>query len=136
MKPRNKKWIPTPEFILHVFQELGKIPECNDISNAICRDITGIIGVIDKINYGWPGTQNPSIQECAATLIHDIVVYHYFSDGNKRIGFIIFLIFLEKNGYSIIASEDEKVEFTLSIAQDIPSFEEIQEWITRHWKKY
>lgn len=132
---KNKKWIPTPEFVLQVFLELGKIPECSDIESAICRDVAGIVGVLDKISYGWPGTQNPSLEECAATLIHDLVVYHYFSDGNKRIGFIMLLIFLEKNGYSINATEDEKVEFTLAIAQDLPTFEEIQKWITDHWEE-
>jgi death-on-curing family protein len=61
-------------------------------------------------------------------------LYHYFSDGNKRIGFIMLLTFLEKNNYSINATDDEKVEFTLAIAQNFLTFDEIQSWITKHWK--
>jgi death-on-curing protein len=75
------------------------------------------------------------LEESAAALIHDLVVYHHFTDGNKRIGFIMRQIFFEKNGFTIKASEDEKVDFMLAIAQDIPNFEERKEWITKHRRK-
>lgn len=38
--------------------------------------------------------------------------------GEKgRIGFILLLIFLNRNGVSMTASDDEKIDFTLGIAQ-------------------
>ena len=62
------------------------------------------------------------------------MLYHYFTDGNKRIGFLSLVIFLKKNGKIIEAPEDEKVEFTLEIASGKSSLEEISIWILNHMK--
>ena len=40
----------------------------------------------------------PSLEEKAAMLLYLIVKNHSFSDGNKRIGAVCFLYFLDKNG--------------------------------------
>jgi death-on-curing family protein len=132
MKPNNPNWIPTPEFVIQVFRLMAEIPECSDLQDATCMNFEGILGVIDKITYGWPGNENPSIIARAAVLMHDLIVYHYFTDGNKRIGFTMLLIFLQKNGLELEASEDENVEFALAIAQDLLSNEEIERWIENY----
>lgn len=57
--------------------------------------LAGIIGAIDQT---FDGTDlYPTLTEKAAHLLYFIIKDHPFSDGNKRIGSLIFLLFLEKN---------------------------------------
>ena len=45
-----------------------------------------------------------------------IVQNHPFVDGNKRIGFIVGVLFLELNGYRFAASEEEAAQVVLALA--------------------
>ena len=45
-----------------------------------------------------------------------IVQNHAFVDGNKRIGFIVGVLFLELNGYRFAASEEEAAQVALALA--------------------
>lgn len=45
-----------------------------------------------------------------------IVLNHPFIDGNKRTGFLVGILFLELNGYSFIASEEDAAEAILKLA--------------------
>lgn len=45
-----------------------------------------------------------------------IVRNHPFVDGNKRIGFIVGVLFLELNGYSFTASEEDAARAVLALA--------------------
>ena len=124
-------WIPDLSTVLQVFDLLKTLPECNDLLKAVCINPNGIKGVLDKVEFGLP-FQNISFWEKSAILINDIISFHYFSDGNKRIGFIMLILFLKKNGYVLTATEDEKVEFTLSIAKGVLQNENIADWISKH----
>jgi death-on-curing protein len=58
----------------------------------------------------------PSLFELAAAYANGIVNNHPFLDGNKRAGFIAAAMFLELNGHSFHAPEEEVVAFTLALA--------------------
>jgi death-on-curing protein len=45
-----------------------------------------------------------------------IVQNHPFVDGNKRIGFIVGVLFLELNGYRFAASEEDAAQVVLALA--------------------
>ncbi len=45
-----------------------------------------------------------------------IVKNHPFVDGNKRIGFVVGVLFLELNGYRFTASEEEAAQAVLALA--------------------
>lgn len=68
-----------------------------------------------------------SIEEQAANLLYFIVKNHSFNDGNKRIGALLFIWFLEKNKYSLKTSGEYKINdngliaLTLLIAQSDPA---------------
>ena len=126
-------WYPDLQVILDTFILLKELPECSDLTKDKCINPNGLKGTLDKVEYGLP-FKNSSFIEKASILIHDIVLYHYFSDGNKRIGFLSLVVFLKKNGKDIDATEDEKVEFTLEIAAGKSSLEEISKWINQHIK--
>jgi len=73
----------------------------------------------------------PEPQDKAAAIIESIVKNHPFADGNKRTGYILMRLVLMENQVDIQASEDEKYEFVLKIAEGRLNFEEIKSWIEK-----
>lgn len=58
----------------------------------------------------------PTRSDLAAGYAVGIIRNHPFIDGNKRTGFMMAAMFLELNGLSFTASEQEVVKFTLAMA--------------------
>lgn len=52
----------------------------------------------------------------AAAYTFGIVRNHPFTDGNKRTGFVIGVLFLEINGYRFSATEEDAAQAVLSLA--------------------
>ena len=65
----------------------------------------------------------------AAAIAESIIKKHPFHDGNKRIGYIILRAILRKNKIDISASEDEKYDFIIDIAEGKIDFDAIVEWL-------
>ena len=59
---------------------------------------------------------HPTIPDMAAAYLFHIVENHPFLDGNKRVGTMSALIFLELNGYDFDASDKELTEVVLQVA--------------------
>ena len=58
--------------------------------------VASILGNIEQTFGGQP--LYPSVEERAAALLYFVIKNHPFTDGNKRIGSLLFLHFLDKNG--------------------------------------
>jgi death-on-curing protein len=58
----------------------------------------------------------PDIVDLAAAYTAGIIGNHPFVDGNKRIGFVIGILFLELNGYRFTASEEDAAQAVLALA--------------------
>jgi death-on-curing protein len=59
----------------------------------------------------------PAIHEKAAALLDSVVNNHALVDGNKRLGWVAVRLFYAFNGYTVSASEDEKVRLVLDVAE-------------------
>ena len=70
---------------------------------------------------------NP-VEKCAA-LIESMIINHPFVDGNKRIGYVLMRLMLLEFGFDIIATEEEKYDFVIKIAEGKYHHTEIIEWI-------
>jgi|SRR3990167_1526059 len=77
----------------------------------------------------------PSIFDKAASLIHSLLLNHPFNDGNKRTALASCERFLNINGIEIIASQNEKVQFTLDIESKKLKLQDIAKWLKAHSKK-
>ncbi|HEY5511438.1 MAG TPA: Fic family protein [Prolixibacteraceae bacterium] len=67
--------------------------------------------------------------EKSAALIESIIINHPFVDGNKRIGYVLMRVLLMEFGFDIIATEEEKYDFVLKIAEGKYHHLEIIEWL-------
>jgi death on curing protein len=59
----------------------------------------------------------PAMHEKAAALLDSMVNIHALVDGNKRLGWVAVRLFYGFNGYTVSASEDEKVRLVLDVAE-------------------
>jgi len=59
----------------------------------------GLAGILGNIEQTFDGRAlYPSVEERAAALLYFVIKNHPFTDGNKRIGSLLFLHYLDKNG--------------------------------------
>ena len=74
----------------------------------------------------------PTKEEKGARLGFTLVSNHAFVDGNKRIGLLVMLSFLEVNGIKLKYTDDELVELGLGLASGNIKYENLLNWINNH----
>jgi death on curing protein len=77
----------------------------------------------------------PSPIDKAAAIIESVVKNQPFIDGNKRTGYTLMRLLLLNNSLDVIATEDEKYDFVIRIAEGKSSIEEIRNWLTLKVKR-
>jgi len=60
--------------------------------------------------------ERPDLVAMAAAYTVGIVQNHPFVDGNKRVGFVLGVLFLEINGFTFSASEEEAAQAVIGLA--------------------
>lgn len=76
------------------------------------------------VNYG-----DPSIFDLAAAYAHGIVKNHPFLDGNQRSSLMAAAMFLEVNGWTFQAPEEQAVLQTLALAAGEIDADEFAAWL-------
>lgn len=76
-----------------------------------------------------------TIFEKAAAILHSVIFDHPFVDGNKRTAVTSAAMVLEKNGWRLVASQDELMSFPLAVEKARPEISEIADWLKRHSQK-
>ena len=71
----------------------------------------------------------PSLLEKAVRLGYGVVKNHPFLDGNKRIGALILLVFLDLNGVSLEISSEELAQVFLAVASGELNAEALLQWV-------
>ena len=66
----------------------------------------------------------PSPEEKAAVLLESIVRNHPLIDGNKRLGWIATVMFLERNGRRVEAPFDEAYDLVIAVSTGTMSYQE------------
>jgi len=77
----------------------------------------------------------PTVFDLAASYGFGLVKNHPFIDGNKRVGFIVAVVFLELNGYRVRATEAEAAVQTLALAAGELSEAEYAAWLKVNSRK-
>jgi death-on-curing protein len=97
------------------------------------RDIGLLQSAIAQPQAGFGGQfLHAEIFEMAAAYLYHLVMNHPFVDGNKRVGLEAALVFLEINGATLDATDEELVELVLTTTTGVLSKNEIAEFLRRH----
>ncbi len=80
--------------------------------------------------FGQP--QFPTLHEKAAVLLESLAYHHLFADGNKRTALKALLLFLDRNGWQPIWTDNEEYAFILEVAQGKQTLESIAKWLRAH----
>ena len=91
------------------------------------RDETLLESALARPRNLWLYEQLPLFR-VAAAYTHGIVKNHPFVDGNKRTGYVVGGIFLERNGHKLNAPEEEAIAAIMGLASN-----SITEKIYAHW---
>lgn len=73
-----------------------------------------------------------TIQAKAARLGFSLVNNHAFVDGNKRIGLLVMMTFLEINGIIFECSNEELIVLGLGLASNRLDDKDLLDWIIKH----
>jgi death-on-curing protein len=76
--------------------------------------------------YGNPA---PDIAALAASYAVGVIKNHPFLDGNKRTGYVLCRTFLKLNGFDIDASQIDKYQTFIGIADGSVSEDDLATWI-------
>ncbi|MGA9779441.1 MAG: type II toxin-antitoxin system death-on-curing family toxin [Limisphaerales bacterium] len=77
----------------------------------------------------------PTLFELAASYGFGLVKNHPFMDGNKRVGFLLAVIFLELNGHHFQATEPEAAVRTRALAAGEMSETQYAAWLKANSRK-
>ncbi|MBF0135107.1 MAG: type II toxin-antitoxin system death-on-curing family toxin [Magnetococcales bacterium] len=84
---------------------------------------------VNRQAYGDPP---PTLAELAASYAFGMARNHPFVDGNKRVAYVVCLLFLRMNGKQLVAPGAEKYRAFLSLAQGTMGEEELASWFQEH----
>jgi len=82
------------------------------------------------LSYGKPG-----VFELAASYAFGLVKNHPFIDGNKRVSFLVAVMFLEINGWRLVADEVDATLRTLALAAGEMTEADYAKWLKENSKR-
>lgn len=81
------------------------------------RDASLLASALAKPKHLYAYAENElTLSRLAAAYAFGIARNHPFVDGNKRTAFVVAVLFLRINGYTLVASQEEKYETFLALA--------------------
>ena len=97
------------------------------------RDLGLLVSAAGRPLATFEGSElYPDIYTKAAALMHSLVQNHPFIDGNRRTGIAAAAIFLQVDGFRLIATNPEVETFVLSVARGEREVPEIASWLENH----
>ena len=79
----------------------------------------------------WGHDVYATIDEKAAALLDSLVRNHPLADGNKRLGWLATLVFLDINGHWVEAPDDDAYQLVMDVAAGRLSLKEVTEALSR-----
>jgi death-on-curing protein len=94
------------------------------------RDVGLLASAVARPQATFEGNElYPTLFLKAAALMASLVQNHPFLDGNKRTGITAAALFLQRNGWRIMASNKELEQFTFQVTIERPALETIAAWL-------
>lgn len=93
------------------------------------RDENALESALARPQQKWHYQDRTDVPVLAAAYGFGLVKNHPYRDGNKRIGFLAIVTFLEVNGYDFSASDADVVAEIIALADGTVSEEALADWI-------
>ena len=129
-KKSKKQVVLTPEMCESFIVELRENQKGGELFGKKRND--SFAGSLSSIYQSYDGKDlYPTIAEKAANLLYFIIKDHPFYDGNKRIGALLFIVFLTMNNYHLTDKGETKISdraltaMALLIAESNPEEKEL-----------
>jgi death on curing protein len=74
----------------------------------------------------------PDLHKKAAALIDGINRAHALLDGNRRLSWVLMVLFYERNGFDLYADMDEAEQFVFLMASSHQELADIADWLRAH----
>jgi death-on-curing protein len=99
------------------------------------RDLRLLLSAIGTPSATYAGEfLHPDVIEMAAAYLFHLVRNHPFLDGNKRVGAVAALVFLDLDGWDFTAPADDFAETVWAVARGEKGKSEVAVFL-RHWTK-
>lgn len=99
------------------------------------RDENMLESALARPRQKWHYGEVTDLPVLAAAYAFGLVNDHPYRDGNKRIGFLAMVTFLEINGYTFEASDADVVTTFLALASGDLSEDQLTDWIDKHARR-
>ncbi|MGK2962946.1 MAG: type II toxin-antitoxin system death-on-curing family toxin [Gemmatimonadaceae bacterium] len=93
------------------------------------RNEPALTAALESPNKRWEEEDKPDLARLAATYGHDIATDRPYRDGNTRVAFLAMAAFLEMNGRTVVASEEEVLLTMIALSEGQISRKKLATWI-------
>lgn len=127
MSPREPRWLD------RLVVEAMHVDQVREHGGLIgLRDENTLESGLARARQRWHYDSEADLATLAAAYMYGLCRNHAFRDGNKRVGFLSAVVFLELNGQYFEATDDEVVAQTLALAAGDLSEADLADWIRNH----
>ncbi|MEZ4596710.1 MAG: type II toxin-antitoxin system death-on-curing family toxin [Chloroflexota bacterium] len=96
------------------------------------RDEHALEAALARPQHRWHYDTGSRLEDLAAAYAYGLVQGHPYVDGNKRVGLVAVVAFLDLNGVELVASDDEAVDAILQLASGRMTEAELAGWVRTH----
>jgi death-on-curing protein len=100
------------------------------------RDEHALESALDRPRNKWAYEPECDLAALAAAYGFSLARSHAYSDGNKRVAYMVMYTFLGVNGLDILAPEPEVVRLVVDLASGECDESELAEWLRSHTKPF
>lgn len=93
------------------------------------RDAAAFESALARPRHIYQYEKKADIPRLAAAYAYAIIQNHPFNDGNKRVGFIAAVLFLELNGFRFTGEDTETIDQIFRLAAGELSEDQLVEWL-------
>ena len=99
------------------------------------RDENALEAALARPRQKWHYESKVDLAALAAAYAFGLSRSHPFRDGNKRVAFVVMVVFLELNAWSFEAQESEVVRAMVALAEGSLGEKELADWVRTHSTK-
>ena len=96
------------------------------------RDEGALDAALARPRHRWAYELDTGLAALAATYCFGIVQGHPFVDGNKRVGLVVMVAFLDRNGLQLTATDTQVVSLILALAAGELTEAALADLVERH----